>query len=1769
MRVAQNGQSVALSAKEKRYQTNVDKALQAFDSVDEWADYIAFLGKLQKALRSNSDAGGVQWVPMDFQVATTMAKCISSKLPSGVHRKAIEVYATIFDILGDSLASYVNIWLPGVFPLMTYASISVKPELIDLYEKYLLKLPSPVLRTCIKPLLLSLLPAIDDTTSEFFDPVLDLIDKFKLQLDDDVHFWQCLFLCVITSPDRRAGVMEYFNKRLPVFLIPKDEEEDGPEGAESEQGENEGENAKTPEHTHESKDKGTIISLLSSEAKSCVIPESGLLVKSFCEALKDDNLYVQRGFFDLLLSRLPLNSPVFQSLINDSNKELLILSAASTILRRDMSLNRRLWNWLLGPTTPSNETTGSGSNTDEIRMNYFKKYGQNFFTKSLMDLIDGKSNDGKHIDQIIKASKILMAIMDKWEIGVLIIPVVFIPIIESIRVSRDSNQLSEDEFIHALKVSNELFDGVETNIIWSNIFQCINDKRLDLAMFILENYNVDDEDMVAIHAPLILLQCLSIFDYDMKSIKLIQFLSKMIPQRALLPLDLCGDRYKKENFHFEELKDKILEKLNVYYNSDRIISDSNTESRPFGTDDITVLYLNYLTKILINSYRKQSSELFFNISEFANSLLDTIPPNENEHWNCSEFIQIITKSSKNDADVFIAFGISDLFKHLIVDLSTLQRANLFKVTLDLLWGCLINISGKYQSEIVYKIWNLEHLIGSKFVEAGICKLLLSCDPETRIKAFNILWTHSNNDNESNDILVRPLFIVLDDLNDQIYFSLVQRWIASTINTGSLNKLFKIVCMELFHNFLSDEESSFADFDFRKMAYEMNVIMNLLKSNVEDILKNFNNELCIIDNDKQIETIRSLKWDISTYKSFLILVLVNFLKMDITTDLTNDLNCYNDYLKCVKISISLLETLIDGSETHFEKIVKDLTTIVENTCVLNIPNGHLIISYYLNILTQMMKLSSKKQIKVSLFEVPKTANLSINLLDFVLIGINNCKSSIEISCWFNFILKTSEYFSELVFLMTNGLTNCICNKAQLIFLERNDVYQDYTTKVNEFEDSISELILGLENVLINSHKYLGYITSSNLGFGGIISNAGTSKEAGFFGSVIQGVFQVEAADEKDEFNRRKLLLFDSFYKSITEFYKVWVWSDDKNSIKTISNKDNDDGLLKKTNRYRAHKLKFRCKKLIENLFLLEPLEIIETLIKCCGIQNRVIDQSGLKIIQILDESKQTVILPYILNSLVSRVHYSSLDEENRSSLMIELSETDISKFLVIYAEQLSKDRIEEVWEDIISFLKTSFSNPTNYKHVYPDILVFIGIIGNKFITTSIASTKKVKKELSESFIKTLNYTLTLKAGSLPEDNNSSHESNNAEELTTLPSINPEKVVFRSEVCQALKSIIPIVNVVLGGDNDKLQSCFNSIINSLSNSIFKNHQGVVKNVSQPVLTLLIAMGKNSYCASLKLWKGLCYDLITDSDFFKLPIHDESNKWNELMKVWIVEDENRLMDMINNKITMVGPSGNSGTLLFNWNDEVDILNSNVPIIKRVAYLILINKKDELIKILANLVDSMINFFRAFKQITKTCQMQSTLFILMRVLILKFNEIQLVDLWPLIYKEIYLSFDELAVTFSNMVSNDNDDSTQSTSEVDLESALQVCKLFDVLTILEPEEFQLSEWVFVNNTTDGIYGGSKSIRNTLIEKINETKRSRKPNGGSSLAEKNSTAKIPMLAGVSKIGNFEVLRDFFVSIKVQKYENEYELKKVDYSAIERDLFADLFQWSDVHLYKAI
>jgi hypothetical protein len=104
---------------------------------------------------------------------------------------------------------------------------------------------------------------------------------------------------------------------------------------------------------------------------SVVGNDTGLLIRAFAAALEDENLLVQRSALDLLLQSLSLDSKTLRE-ANAEDLEIIMRAAYSVVLRRDLSLNRRLYTWLLG----SAEAT-------QAQEEFFSKYSLTLLASTL------------------------------------------------------------------------------------------------------------------------------------------------------------------------------------------------------------------------------------------------------------------------------------------------------------------------------------------------------------------------------------------------------------------------------------------------------------------------------------------------------------------------------------------------------------------------------------------------------------------------------------------------------------------------------------------------------------------------------------------------------------------------------------------------------------------------------------------------------------------------------------------------------------------------------------------------------------------------------------------------------------------------------------------------------------------------------------------------------------------------------------------------------------------------------------------------------------------------------------------------------------------------------------------------------------------------------------------------------------------------------------------------------------------------------------------
>jgi hypothetical protein len=95
------------------------------------------------------------------------------------------------------------------------------------------------------------------------------------------------------------------------------------------------------------------------------------MIRAFSAALEDDNLLVRRATLDILLQTMRMDSAAVKQ-AQPADRTILMKAATGVVLRRDLSLNRRLYTWLLG----SDEKA-------DTQATYFREHALGLLTSTL------------------------------------------------------------------------------------------------------------------------------------------------------------------------------------------------------------------------------------------------------------------------------------------------------------------------------------------------------------------------------------------------------------------------------------------------------------------------------------------------------------------------------------------------------------------------------------------------------------------------------------------------------------------------------------------------------------------------------------------------------------------------------------------------------------------------------------------------------------------------------------------------------------------------------------------------------------------------------------------------------------------------------------------------------------------------------------------------------------------------------------------------------------------------------------------------------------------------------------------------------------------------------------------------------------------------------------------------------------------------------------------------------------------------------------------
>lgn len=1527
-----------LDSKQKKFHYNVVRALEHFDLVTEWADYIASLGKLLKALQSwNPQFKNVKYfVPSPYQVSRRLTSSLASNLPAGVHQKTIEVYTFIFSKIGlETLANECNIWVPGILSLMTYASMSVKGPLIELYDNYLVQLPPSTLKLLIRPLLASLLPGIDDESSEFQPLTMGLIETLKTRLGDDSLFWQTCFIIMMKNSGRRLGGLVWLTKKFPSLnAVPH---------LQSALNANQEELSKLSP-------KEKAFKVLLPESKAVVTPDVGLLIRAMVSSLDEDNdLLIKRGILDLLSQRLHLDSPVLSQLATEEDRQLLIMSVLKTSLSKDMSLNRRVWNWLLGTSTtagriiPNKEREKKGDTEVESSGNTSEFFNLHALKLALQGL---KSLANKEED-IAVAFNICLAIMDRWEIGSTIIPEMFIPLILGAQHFQENKQI--------MKIASSFFDAVETNIIWGKVFQWfLSTKDFKFLEFILSNFNISNEEEIVVrHLPLILLALLSLSDKSDEYFKstinrytVCKQLLEFIPERAYLPL-------AHSNLKFTEVyeSNENLMKIVDYYASVSDLSriedtdkPSNIES-PFTSENLTFLTVKAIYDILIINLSKESR--VFEASNILILLMDKIPISPNNDKESVDDVSherlvnsLLTSLHNDNLHSDSVFGIVLVFSNFLSSrIDLLLSLKLLKQIMLMLWPYIVGPNK--QLSAIKALESLTRNMNAQYVESALSHAFVAeQNISKQLSAIELLWSHFDSDSK---IIERPLQLILDELSDtqSPNYLYISKWIMTLKQNNTLNKLFDILLQQIleFDFWKAGRIMEFNDMD--SFTYRIQSLQQVLNTNENQIVEEFSSEptisptLDIWNNE-----------DVSTFKKHTLLIILKFLSIK-----------NNKNPKSIRSVLLLLDTLLDGTESNFKIIVISLLQLSSNYVSLGDTDSESMAVSLLNIVSKVLQLSHVKGIKLDIFDDNTT---HLKYIDYLVTSIATMDTPLILTSYVKLLSESILYFKNSIFRMILPLTACMVQHLEKIFdLEKSTggYYQCIVLLLGALDD-----LLKVAHTRLLSDQQEGYLATTG------------SRGGDFLQSMVSNVFASDNSQLLTKIQGERDVVIQSFKQVIDSCIGIYSWIHTKYDHVLGSTSDMEENT--------TYKLKFKTKSLLEKLYLAEPQEVLESIIHSHS------DDMAVTLVRALDGNRPKLSVPYFLHGLVLRFNKASSIKFNtlstnassatkgarfEPSLLTKVTGYQIISFLFAYIETIENASVEEFYPEFIIYCKDVVSNPNLYSSISSSNLTIMCLVAEKLNKSSFADQKAAKREISDSFTR------------------------------YLPNVLSDIRDSNEDIIKQYEHLAFIVSRIQYAANDmnfgdRYNSALSSIIGQCISPYLKS-----KSVTEvPTYVIDLAVHTSKYASKVKSWKVLIGEVFDDDR--KFIEYGKDQKWVTLFGEWCRYPDNKakvmsdLLLLLDSKNTSVTPS----LLSFNsWNSSENETKSKSII--RMAYLIMICPEDFFILHFQSLITYVCQLL-----LTKELTLKSRCWVLLRAMLLKFSETHFNDYWSSIVYLLQTSLQE-----------------------------------------------------------------------------------------------------------------------------------------------------------------
>lgn len=1633
----------------KKHQSQVDKVLAKFDSVAEWADFISFLGRLLKALQA---APQYNVIPNKLIVAKRLSQCLNPALPSGVHARALEVYTHIFSVLGvDGLRRDLPVWTPGLLPFFPHAATSIKPVVLGLYETYYLPLGVD-LRPVTRAMLLSLFPGLEEESSEFFDRVVALLDRLShsVQL---AFFLQTMWHVMIMTPSVRLCAFHYLARRMPRT----------------------GEPASPPlESLH--------VSLL-----SCAVAQT----------LHDDTLLVRRQALDFLVQHMSLTSAMYAAL-TPPQRASLVDAALGTVLRRDISLTRRLYAWLLGT-----------ADTDEAQQAYFCEHALASVTQALQY---GMARD-THVQ---RPFKVLVSLMDKRTLAQPLLSTMVLDVFAALQ-KRDV-AASEDVY----PTAQTLFEALDAYVLYQQLYQAVVDQvhgriecdRIGLFRHILSSFEPHDEDAKTVYLPILCMAMAAELHDGMAAdalpgplaISVLGLLQDMVQRLDARALRLHAPGAPIASLH---------EPAAAWFGDAPPEHPATMQNPPCVTALLEALLrmaLQLAPNVSWSAAQRQSvARTVCAVVNRIVALLDEAQADAEAHvlllasWSAPLFHAVAEATTFDEVQDVLHVALQMNASPSLDFCIDMSRHDHLNVVMEQLLTYLQPDAFRHHEAAVALFDKVCALAADDDATRLLCTHL-SQPGAARARVMSALGTLWRLDERACSQMEACLFLILDRLrsHDTAERHECELWLCAHVSSYDallsmlVNHLVRVEAEREWQPVTVADRAIpayvyAAPFEQAYMDYYLATLASLISVAGSRALRAAHKTTYTWPDGVERYGITETLPLADALKHY-VLLLLRSLPGDVVDAVPSS----------TALGLEILRLMLAGEPpaAWCEDVEAALVDVL------------LLAMHRLDADAQIMVLRTLREVLLVQYSAaPLGDAASAQYLDLVRRGLESTPCDTVFFAW-------TDLAHTLLPLARHSVNEfmlplCVCVQSMLVqAMPPSDAAHQQAMRPPSDVDmmrvpstalEINQMISLLEHALVQALS--SHHTESE-------RSARPSEPAGSFLGNISSVFLSDSGAVPAAQQISSPMLRPAA-QLVQRLMYVWVVARADTHWHTVLARS-----FAALGRFYGLHAEATLEALVEHWW--------RSSMRAPAAEIERVHAETIELLEALAGSAQ-IIFTSLCNSIAARM--PAADRSKRAPRQGLGSESVLVRFLETYAAQLDAESLAHVWP-VLAMLVKSVST-SGHKAVAFDALRLVTVTGTKLAQTRSFEDARIRRDIQDAFVRLYELVITLYARALDlsssnKDSDSLSALSEREEGAEMPAA---PAPAPAAVVQYLGSqVVPALGPLMI-DTDKSTSLCTSLVYYVIAPGFKARS---RGGDWEPLVLETLAHVSRVPHSSKTWRAPVLETFMDSKFFAQS-PQQGEQWAPIVATLLEAERERLADIIGRIVP--APSANLFT-----SRESD-LQARVCAIRRLSYTVYAEKRHAFLAQLPQMQEKVVEVLRS----GPADLVHAELYLLMRVLLCRFDSQHLTGFWPIILTEV------LRILVDAKAQLPKEDSDR------LHLLFGVAKLADLLITLQTDDFQIYQWLLITDTPDALCASPSWAPESLLDALGELITQEYPDvntqghGVLTMAQQ----RRPMLQ-ISRARSLLDLVPFFLHASRTFYESE-SAHEMDWDNINQCLLCDLFE----------